>query len=280
MNKRLLWTLAGLALVLCLMSNVALAEETPNELPQWHMELKVSPYKPLISENTAKQSFYEIMYGESKPMALSFATHNYVWKGFGLLGVGAKIGYWKTTGKAQLCTNGQTGDAKQYLPCTPSFVWQKLEDPGTDTASYFEDGNGTTQLAVMPLSFEIAYRLDYLNRQWGIPFEAYTKLSFDYHLWWATTEGETAESTRTDENGETTTVSGSGGTPGMTASVGLMLNLDWLEPLTAVRARKNGIAGSYLFVEWNWIKGDGFDQGKRLDLSSSSVAFGLAMDFI
>lgn len=246
----------------------ASADKSHGVLPNWHAEFKVSPYAPKISQNETKQSHYNLMYGDEEPIMLSFASHYYVWSGFGLLGVGGKIGWWKQTGQARICPSATGG----YEPCYGL---------GTDTiAANSQAGNSVTQLAIMPLSFEVVYRLDYLYRQWGIPFEAYAKMGIDYHLWWATTEGETSETTRTDADGNTKTISGKGGTPGMNASVGLMFNLDWIEPVTSARALKNGMTGSYLFVEWNAIMGDGFKQPNRLDMSASTWTFGLAMDFL
>ena len=250
-------------------SSVALAaEDGVKELPSWHLEVQLKPYKPQISKNEAKQSFYNLMYGESEPIMTTLATHHYLWDGFGLLGVGGSVGYWKTTGNTRLCTD----DSGDNIPCPG----QGIDVITNDSTA----GNSSTQLMVVPLSLEVVYRIDYLNREWNIPVDAYAQFGLDYHLWWATTEGSIAETTRTNDDGTTDTISGKGATPGMNASVGLMLDLSFLEPVTAIRARKNGIAASYLFFEWNWAQGDGFKQPNRLDMSSSGWSAGIGMDFL
>jgi hypothetical protein len=269
MSKRAIITLVALMLSIVSTSTSALAnKETDDLLQSWRMELRFTPYKPKISQNATKQAFYDLMYGDSEPVMTTFATHHYLWKGFGLLGVGASVGYWKTTGKTRLCSDADGN----YIQCYGQ---------GLDAiAASSTEGNSNTQLMIIPLSLEVAYRIDYLNREWSVPLDFYAKLGIDYHFWWATTEGEIATSTREEEDGTSNTINGSGGTPGLNGSVGVTLDLSFLEPMTATRARKNGIAASYLFFEWNWAQGDGFKQPNRLDMSSSGWTLGLGMDFL
>ncbi len=260
------------------LSGAAMASDVgDHELPSWHVELLLKPYQPKISKNAAKQDFYNLMYGESEPIMTTFATHHYLWDGFGLLGLGVSVGYWKTTGNTRICQDanentipcyGQPGDTDETRAAQTALVAASTE------------GNSSTQLMVVPVSLEVVYRIDYLNREWDIPLDAYAQFGLDYHLWWATTEGSIAETTSTNDDGTTETTKGKGATPGMNASVGLMLDLSFLEPVTASRGRNNGIAASYLFFEWNWSQGDGFSQPNRLDMSSSGWSLGLGMDFL
>ena len=260
--------LAAVLFSLSIASTAQAEQEHARQLPNWHMEVQLKPYKPKISQNATKQDFYNLMYGESEPVMTRLGTHHYLWDGFGLLGVGASVGYWKTTGKTRLCTD----DAGQNVSCY---------DQGTDvTINQSTEGNSSTQLMVVPVSLELVYRLDYLNREWNIPLDAYAKFGVDYHFWWATTEGSIAETDRTEEDGTVNTIRGKGGTPGMNGSVGVMLDLSFIEPVTASRGRKNGIMASYFFFEWNWAQGDGFKQPNRLDMSSSGWSLGLGMDFL
>ncbi len=259
-------------------SGTAMAsKENEKGLPTWHIDLQLKPYQPKISKNAAKQDFYNLMYGESEPLMTTFSTHHYLWDGFGLLGVGGSVGYWKTTGKTRICTDENDNTS----PCD-GLPGSSEEERAAQTALVADstEGNSSTQLMVVPVSLEVVYRLDYLNREWDIPLDAYAQFGLDYNFWWATTEGSIAERSQTNEDGTTDTTRGKGATPGMNASVGFMLDLSFLEPVTASRGRKNGIAASYFFFEWNWAFGDGFKQPNRLDMSSSGWSLGLGMDFL
>ena len=87
MSKRAIITLVALMLSIVSTSTSALAnKETDDLLQSWRMELRFTPYKPKISQNATKQAFYDLMYGDSEPVMTTFATHHYLWKGFGLLG--------------------------------------------------------------------------------------------------------------------------------------------------------------------------------------------------
>jgi len=231
-----------------------------SELPSSHVELKFGTYSPKISNNQAKADFYDLMYGsENEPVMTSFAAHWYPWRRWGLIGGGFRVSMWKIDGKARLCSDGDA-----FVDCDSTTVFDSSE------------GNSMTRLTLLPISLEGVFRADYLRRAYGIPFEAYVKVGLDYHLWWASTEGEIAERT---VDGKTTR--GEGGTPGYHLSAGLMLNLDWLDPKTAARGRiSSSMAGTFLFVEWTKIQGDGFKQGKRLDMSGDQLHVGLAIDFL
>jgi len=233
---------------------------TARDLPSSHFELKFATYSPKISNNQAKADFYSLMYGaDTKPLMTSFAAHWYPSTRWGLIGGGFRMGMWKVDGAARLCADGES-----FTDCNSTTVFDSTE------------GNSQTRLTVIPISLEGVYRADYLHRYHGVPFEAYVKIGLDYHLWWATTEGSVAERTVDDK-----TTRGEGGTPGYHASVGLMLNLDWLDPKTAARGRAaSSMAGTYLFAEWTMVQGDGFKQGKRLDMSADQLYVGLAVDFL
>ena len=259
-------------------SGVAMAEsQDVQDLASWHIELQFKPYQPKISKNAAKQDFYNLMYGDGEPVMTTFATHHYVWDGFGLLGVGGSIGQWKTTGNTRICEDAQGNNTPCYETDGKDEAAREAQ---TALIAASKPGNSRTQLLVIPVGIEVVYRIDYLNREWNIPLDAYATFGLDYHFWWATTEGSIAERTLTNDDGTTETTKGKGATPGMNASVGVMLDLSFLEPTTASRGRKNGIAASYFFFEWNWSQGDGFSQPNRLDMSSSGWSLGIGMDFL
>ena len=247
---------------LVLVSLIGLAPQlgSASSLPASHVELKFGTYSPKISNNQAKADFFDLMYGaDSEPLMTSFAAHWYPITQWGLLGGGFRIGMWKADGAARVCSDGTA-----FTDCNSTTVFESSE------------GNSQTRLTIIPISIEGVYRADYLHRTYGIPFEAYLKAGLDYHLWWATTEGAVAERTI---DGKTTR--GEGGTPGYHASVGLMLNLDWLDPKTAARGRaSSSMAGTYIFAEWTMVQGDGFKQGKRLDMSADQLYVGIAIDFL
>ena len=217
-------------------------------------------YQPAISKNQDAVEFFELMYGKyNSPMMGTLSVHEYPWRNHGLVGWGVKVGVWKVDGPARLCKSGT-----EMVGCSSTTVFDS------------EPGNTPTRLTVLPLSVEAVYRYDYLRRAHGVALEPYVKAGLDYHLWWANTNGEIAERTVDGQKQR-----GKGGTAGYHGSVGLMVNLDWLEPRTAARARRNsGIAGTFLFVELNRVFGDGFGDRARLDMSDQQLKIGFAMDFL
>ena len=154
-----------LALLFCTLglSSAALAEkDVIKELPNWHLEIQLKPYKPQVSKNETKQSFYNLMYGESEPIMTTLATHHYVWDGFGLLGVGGSVGYWKTKGSTRICTD----DANNNVPCYGQGI-----DVITNESTA---GNSSTQLMIVPVSLEVVYEC-------GNPVDKFIKSAWQNH---------------------------------------------------------------------------------------------------
>ncbi|MEC9464611.1 MAG: MXAN_2562 family outer membrane beta-barrel protein [Myxococcota bacterium] len=250
------------SLVCIALAMMALVPQTglASELAASHIELKFGTYAPKISDDQTKSDFYDLMYGaDNEPLMTSFAAHWYPWRQWGLLGGGFRLSMWKIDGQARLCSNGD-----EFADCDSTTVFDSTE------------GNSTTQITALPISLEAVYRIDVLHRNYGIPFEAFVKVGLDYHLWWASTEGEIAERT---VDGETTR--GEGGTAGYHVSAGLMMSLNWLDPKTAARGRvSSSMAGSYLFIEWTKLQANGFGEDNRLDMSDDQLYVGLAVDFL
>ncbi|MEK7703511.1 MAG: MXAN_2562 family outer membrane beta-barrel protein [Myxococcota bacterium] len=234
--------------------------------PSWGMELRMGPFRPRISDNARDRDYYALIYADhnkrsvfkNRPLLKTVETSRYLLTGFGLLGATVSVGHWVATAPTRVCQD--PNDANVTVGCTPASVWQSTP------------GNDTTALTVVPIGVGVVYRFDFASRRLSVPLVPYAKAGLDYALWWNTAGGRLSKSAVTK---------GSGGTLGYTGALGLMLNLDWIEPNTASRARAtSGIADSYVYVDWTLRVSDGFSDPKRLGTSGRVLAVGLALDML
>lgn len=249
---------------------VDLRANVDEEPPVWRLELRAGPYRPRISDDPAVRQHYARFYAadnpepdepghdpnlreddslfENHPMMKTLELSWYLTDEIGLVGLTGSVGYWRARGSTRVC------------PSLPGEVCTSAADLETSVA-----GNDNTSLAIMPVGVGLVYHMDLAMRRYGVPLVPYAKGGADYYFWW-------------NSSGEETT--GDGGTFGLHATLGLGLNLDWIEPDTSARGRSTlGMADTTLFFEYSWLFADGFG-GDRLDMSDAHGWVGLAVDFL
>lgn len=162
------------------------------------------------------------------------------------------------------------------------FLWQKVGSVGVGFSFGYAEKYGPavtasgsttsekTSLHVLPLKLQAVYRFDYAALHWGVPLEPFGKLGLVYEPWWVN-KGDGVEYF----NGQR----GAGGKWGYSATLGVSLMLDFLEPdLARNLATDTGIQHTSLVAQWVHDKVPSFG-GSGLDLSANHWLFGLGMDF-
>ncbi|MEO1174267.1 MAG: MXAN_2562 family outer membrane beta-barrel protein [Myxococcota bacterium] len=248
-----------IALLLALHAAPIHAEDEP---ASYGIEVRFGPFAPAISSDETVQDFYGLIYNqdpndslfEFRPLMKTFEFDYYVFSDFGLLGLIGSIGHWSIDGPTRVCP-----DAEDGFTCTPETVFDS------------EPGNDESRLTLVPLTAGLVYRLDAFKRGAPyIPFVPYVKGGLSYTLWWS----RTSNGTSSREGLE-----GRGGNLGYFGTVGLALNLDWIEPSTSQKARiGSDIADTFLFFDATIFQADGFSSD-RLDFSDTFFQAGLAVDF-
>jgi hypothetical protein len=211
-------------------------------------EIKFGPYLPNVDDESGLTSDVYANTFNNKSMFLTVLELDYqFWHPPGLsLGIGASVGFMQAYAKST------------------------VEDGGDqDTTDY-------TVLNVIPMALMFVVRVDVLADKFNVPLVPYGKIGLNWYVWWVLNGGE-MESIGGDE--------GSGGTFGWQATVGLALQLDVLDPMTA-RTFDNevGVNHTYLFVELLWAKVENFGTSDCLYLSTANffgatVLAGLAIEF-
>ncbi|MEW5849721.1 MAG: MXAN_2562 family outer membrane beta-barrel protein [Myxococcota bacterium] len=115
-------------------------------------------------------------------------------------------------------------------------------------------GLTTNELTIVPLMGTLTYRFDWALDRFDIPLVPYLRLGLGGAAWAITEDGQLPKSTLTSSGQRQDAVGFSFGGKG---AVGLMVALDFLEPLRAIRARAKGVyKHTYIFAEVA-----GFDAG-------------------
>ena len=102
-----------------------------------------------------------------------------------------------------------------------------------------------TKINIVPTSLTLTYRFDWLAERYGIPLAPYGRFAFERYNWWVTDgKGDWAKE---------------GGTNGWSATGGLALLLDFIEPGAArTLDRETGVNHTYLFFDVTKSKVDDF----------------------
>jgi hypothetical protein len=128
----------------------------------------------------------------------------------------------------------------------------------------------STGLLVLPMRLMAVYRYDVLAHVFHIPFVPYAELGFVSYPWW------------TNKGGSVEIVDGSKGSGvrwGWGFTLGLALELDFLNPTYAREAREDaGIYHFYIFGEFNDDFANNFG-AKGINLGAAYFTFGLAFEF-
>ncbi len=210
------------------------------------LDFRFSRYLPQIDEGlTGKAKPYADIFGGAA-WQVSLATDSRVWDRFGTLSLGLSAGYWSQDGYGrEQATNNSSSDK--------------------------------TSLSIVPITFDVVYRMDELERAWGVPFIPYAKLGLVYGIWWMR-DGVDNLARWTDANGSTKEAMG--GTGGYHATLGMRFLLDVLEPMAARSFDiEMGVNHSYLFAEYQMLRLNDFGSKKSLNLSDDLFTFGIAFDY-
>ncbi len=205
-------------------------------------EFKLGGYYPSIDDEFGGSGPFETFFGESQMLMGEFEVDFYLLEGIGTLGLGLHAGYSSKSASVR-----DRNDMEAELP-------------------------DSTVFRVIPLRASLVYRYDYSALHHGIPLVPVLKAGLDYHLWSIDgADGETALA----EDGK----SASGARGGWHAAVGLHFLLDVIDRSSAAAFDLNwGINHSYLFVEYQMSKIDGFGS-EGFDLSDNQWMFGLAFEY-
>lgn len=249
-------------LTLILALSLQASTHADTEGARYGVELRVGPFAPNISDDQTVRDFYALLYNqdpddsifEFRPLMKTVEFDYYVLSRFGLLGLIGSVGHWSIKGNTRVCPSADDGST-----CTPETVFDS------------EPGNDETTLTLVPLSAGVVYRFDKYKREFPyIPVVPYIKGGVSYTLWWSRTPN--GISSRDGLRGE-------GGNLGYFGTVGLSLNLDWIEPSTSQKARiGSDIADTFLFFDATLSRADGFREN-ALDFSDTFFQAGLAVDF-
>lgn len=246
----------------------ALAADRDEAQPIWGISFRTGPYKPGMGSNAR---YYNAYYAsptdqslfKNHPLLTEVEIDYYILREFGLLGPMVEIGFWGVSGETRYCNHADASGNDVPGPCSTT----EILTPGVSLP-----GGDSTKLSAYPITLGAIYKLDLIKRYTVIPLVPYAKGGLTWFTWRNTVGGKISH-----HNGDPA----EGATLGARATVGLALNLDFLEPGTASRARlSTGIADSYLFGEMSFLWIDGFGDKKRLDFSGQTVQVGFAVDFL
>jgi hypothetical protein len=204
------------------------------------VELRFGPYVPKVDDEVAGTP-YEDMFGDKFRLTWGFEVD---WQflripAVGTLGVGGGWSRVKASAKARFAADGlRSGE--------------------------------TTSLTIMPMHGVVVLRVDTLSRNLHIPFVPYAKLGGGYALW-------TCHSGGTRCRAPDGTL-GRGAEYGYVYALGLMLELDWLDPQSS-RDMDNsmGVNNSYLFGEL--FGSDISSFGSGMQVGTQTWVLGLAFEF-
>ena len=247
--RQLPWAGLGLVLVLSVPSeSYAKRPDSDLSLIGLGFEFKGGPYSGAIQNDRA---FGEVFRDESRPL-FTFGFDLQLYRGFGTVTAGTSFGFLQYTGTA---------------PFAP---------PDEDPKDELEPSSDTNVFNLMPLTFQLGYRFDWLaDRISWFPLVPYAKGGLAYYVWWST-DGIGNIQRRDEENGERQ--SARGGTFGVTGTLGVAFMLNKIDFRSAQRLFSNtGVRGTYVFVEMTSAQVDDFG-GQSFNLSDFNWNVGLYME--
>lgn len=124
------------------------------------------------------------------------------------------------------------------------------------------DGNPTgdrTRFTIVPTSLTLTYRVDSIYERLRVPLVPYGRVALERYNWWTSKEDESAER---------------GATNGWSATAGVGLVLDWMDP-GAARDLENeaGVAHTIVYFDVTRSKVDDFGSDESWDLSEKQKLF-------
>jgi hypothetical protein len=212
------------------------------------LEFHLGPYLPNVDSGLANGATpHQTMFGNSTHLLYQLEVDYQLLQSFGTLAVGFGVGYF-------------TESAKAFV-AAPSGV------------STGERSADDTSLRLIPLSLLAVYRFDVLAERWNVPLVPYAKVGLNYTFWRIT-----------DGNGDVATLtaggSGTGGTLGWQASLGLALQLDGIDPGSMRELDSDsGLNHVYLFWDYSHVDASGLGMSHRLHVGDDTWSAGLLVEF-
>ncbi len=252
---------------------------TPKTEPHWSIGVRFGPYRPRIAADPASEAkvWFDSYFNDGLkgslfghgPLLKQIEFEYYFTHIFGRIGAGLSVGHWDINAHSRRCYTGDVAD-EVYVDCSAN--------PDLVTAGQTIEGNTPTSLVVIPFSLSAVYRADQLSKAFDIPLIPYAKVGADMAVWFLNSGGSTTNA----EDAEGNPGNAEGLSYGWHFTLGLAVNLDWLDPTNNTNEDSVfGFAGSYIFVEGTYLGGDSFGASPqdRLDLSDFSGYIGLTLDF-
>jgi hypothetical protein len=212
------------------------------------IEFRVGPYLPDVDSGLSNGAMpHRDTFGSSNRVLYQLEIDYDLWQGFGNVGLGVGLGYFRESAKA--------------------FV---ADSNGYSTGERSADN---TSLRLLPISLLAIYRFDVLALQWNVPVVPYVKLGLNYTFWKIT-----------DGNGDVARLAtgdgGTGGTLGWQATAGLALQLDGLDPVSMhLLDGETGLNHVYLFWDYSHVDASGLGLGHQLHVGDDTWSAGLLVEY-
>ena len=222
-------------------------------LPRMGGALTFSMFKPGFSNH---REWYDLYFTHGDRPLVQGSYWWYLYRGPVFVSVYGSLGFWQEYGKCKRCLDAQGA----IIDCLK-----------TDDVVSYTSGNDPNSLNLIPLSLAVEVKGAWFKQELGVPLVPYVRGSLLYTLWWVWAGGSLARKASGDP--------GIGGVFGLGASAGLMLNVDFIDRITAREAYRTwGLMDSYLYFEYSWTAQQSFSSSK-MDLSGQYWTIGIAVDF-
>jgi hypothetical protein len=212
------------------------------------LELRFGPYAPRVDDsNGLTHPVYKSFFGDKTRFQFGLEVDWQLWRAphIGTLGVGGGWAFTRLSGS------------------------NKLPDDATSVTPIQQE----TSFTIMPMYGVGVLRVDVLSHDYGIPLVGYGKFGPAYALWWMN-NGNGTPQINCDTDGKHCT-SGKDHSWGTQAALGLMLQIDWLEPSAGVELDTSlGINNSYIFIEWS-VSNYG---GQQMNVGANTWVTGFAFE--
>jgi len=236
---------AAISLPTLAQAQVITSERNRHGSPQhFALEFRFSPYRPDVDsefDGTGRHP-YQDFFGSGRHLLSQLEFDYQFLRHVGSLGVGASVGYFRTTGTNLLADGSAL--------------------PSADSSS----------LRLIPFSASIVYRFDLGYERLNIPLVPYGKVGLDYILW-TVNNGNGDVPTASGGRGQ-------GGTLGWHTAVGLSLALDWFDQHAANQFDEElGVNHTHLFFEYGHMAVNGLGQKDRLHVGDDTWTAGMLFEF-
>ena len=222
------------------------------DLPQWHLGLRVGPYHPAVDENFGSDPGpFRRMFGPGYNLVPQLDLHR-IWTVSTLqVGVGVSGGYYQKSADA-------------YMIGTSPDDPDRPRSPGS-----------TNTFKMIPLSVSGLARLTVLDDRWGVPLVPYLRGGVAYNVWWVRTA--TGDLAVTDC--QTCDDKALGASAGLVGAVGLSIRGERIDAEASHSMKNGGVehAGFYVELEQSWV--DGFGNERRLSLGDKTWYAGVDFEF-